>query len=266
MKLEQKAPFYLVSLCLLLLLTIRGAAADPDSKVRILLLHHSTGEVIWKGGVLPWFENYNADNHRNYEIVEQTFPKEKPYGWKNYPYDYWNIWVNHSGANPCMGEPTLEMLVAKYDVISFKHCYPVSRVKGDTGVPDIASEEKRIENYRLQYLALKQKMLKFPATRFVVWTGAALARAATNEEQARRAREFFRWVREEWDQPGDNIFLWDLYALQTEDELYLKDEYAKVPKNSHPSREFAAMAAPLFSRRIVNVIEGRGDVTSLTGR
>lgn len=231
----------------------------------IALLHHSTGNCIWRGGVPEWFEKYNADNGTSYEIMEQAFPKREPYGWKNYPYDYWNIWVEHAGPEPYMEEPTLEMLTQEHEVIIWKHCYPVCKIQEDTGSPDITSEEKRVENYKLQYAALKEKMHAFPDTKFIVWTGAALVEPATNEEEGKRSRAFFEWVKDEWDEPGDNIFLWDLYELETDGGLFLKPEYAPEPTNSHPSDEFSKRMAPLFSQRIVDVIEGRGDSGSLTG-
>ncbi|MFC1525960.1 hypothetical protein ACFL6X_04015 [Candidatus Latescibacterota bacterium] len=231
----------------------------------ILLLHHSTGGVIWKGGVAAWLDQYNTANGTQYQAVEQAYPKSEPYGWANYPYDYWNIWVQHEGDTPHMEEQTLEMLCPENEVIIFKHCYPVSNVTEDTGSPDITSDAKRLENYYLQYGALKDKMRQFPDTRFIVWTGAALVEGATSEDNCRRARQFFEWVRDEWDEPGDNIFVWDFFELETEGGLYLKDEYAAGPGNSHPSPEFAAKTAPLLGQRIVDVIEGRGDSGSVTG-
>lgn len=240
--------------------------AGKGEKMRIIFLHHSTGELIWKGGVPKWFKKYNSENGKKYKISEQIFPKTSPYGWKNYPFDYWNIWVKNAGEKPFMSEPTLEMLTKKYDVIIFKHCFPASDIKEDTGKPDISSEEKRIENYKLQYIALKEKLHQFPEKKFIVWTGAALVKNATDEERARRAKEFFDWVRNEWDQPGDNIYLWDFYELETEGGLYLKDEYAESPKNSHPNAELVQIAAPFFCQRIVEVIEGRGDSTSIAGK
>ena len=81
-----------------------------EMQIRITLLHHSTGYNIWRGGntsivkralrklklsskseVEKWFSNYNSKNGTNYLITEQNFPKREPYGWKNYPFDYYNI-------------------------------------------------------------------------------------------------------------------------------------------------------------------------------
>jgi hypothetical protein len=250
-----------------------GGASDPlaaegrqptAAKAKIVFLHHSTGECVWNGGVKAWFDAYNQANQTDYQITEQDFPKSDPYGWNNYPYDYWNIWVRHAGSSPYQTEPTLEMLTPKYDVIIFKHCFPVSAIEADTGTADVASEAKRVENYKLQYAALKQKLRAFPKTKFIVWTGAALVEAETDEAAARRARAFFDWVRTTWDGRGDNIYLWDFYALETEGGLYLKTAYAAG--DSHPNERFSKMVAPLFCQRIVDVIREEGDKGSVTGK
>ena len=234
-------------------------SGDTEDTVNIIFLHHSTGNVIWKAGVQKWFKKYNKKHGTKYDVVERIFPAESPYGWNNYPYDYWNIWVKNAGPYPYQNEPTLEMLTRDYDLIVFKHCFPVGAIDEDTGAPDVASSEKRIENYVLQYEALKKKMHEFPGTKFLVWTGAALVRQATDEARALRTKRFFDWVKNEWDEPGDNIFLWDFYGLETEGGLYLKDEYAESPTNSHPNKKFAKTAAPLLCQRMVDVLEGRGD-------
>jgi hypothetical protein len=237
----------------------KGKRLATGDDMKIIFLHHSTGKVIWDGGVKKWFKDFNRTGGNKYDISEMEFPREKPYGWNNYPYDYWNIWVNHGGAEKFMNEPTLEILTKKYDLIIFKHCFPVSEIMPDTGTPDIASSEKRLENYKLQYGALRDKMRSFPETKFLVWTGAALVRQRSDEEKGAAAKEFARWVLEEWDEPGDNIFVWDFFGLETEGGIFLQDKYAKSETNSHPDELFAQKAAPLFCRRIVDVMEGRGD-------
>jgi hypothetical protein len=165
-----------------------------------------------------------------------------------------------------MKEPTLEMLTPEYDLIVWKHCFPVSEIGADTGTPAIDSNDKRLENYYLQYAALKEKMHEFPDTKFLVWTGAALTEASTNPNDAQRARTFFEWVKNSWDEPDDNIFIWDFHDIETEGTLYLLPSYAEDNSDSHPNATLANIAAPLFSQRMVDVIEGRGDSGSLTGR
>lgn len=259
----------LAATLVLALMTVPPAAAAPETSpapVRIVFLHHSTGEVLWNAGVPEWFESYNAAHGTAYAIAERAFPQEKPYGWNNYPYDYWNIWVKHAGPRKYQDEPTLEMLTRRYDVIVFKHCFPGSDVGPDEGPADVASDEKSLQNYKLQYDALKRKMRRFPKTKFVVWTGPAQTRSQTDEGNARRAQSFNDWVRGTWDEKGDNIFVWDFRRLETEGGLYAKPEHVVKADDPHPAEAFAARTAPYFAQRVVDVIEGRGDSGDVTGR
>jgi hypothetical protein len=244
---------------------VEGETETAEDGLQILFLHHSTGGVIWEGGVPGWFDAYNAGHGTEYRIAQRAYPGDG-YPWANYPYDYWNIWVDHEGRRQYKKQDTLEIMAAEYDVIVWKHCFPVSAVQPDTGSPKVSSDRKSRENYKLQYEALKAKMHHFPEVQFIVWTGAALVANATDEAQATRAREFFRWVVDTWDEPGDNIYVWDFWQLETEGGLYLLDEYAVSPDDSHPNGAFAARVAPSLARRIVDVIEGRGDTGSLTGQ
>jgi len=253
--------------------------ADMKDQTNIIFLHHSTGNRIWRGDlskiadklgfngdVNKWFDNYKKNDGKNYKINESDFPKESPYGWRNFPFDYYNIWVKNAGNKPYKDEPTLEILTTKYNVIVFKHCFPVSNIKPDLEVPDINSDTKTLANYKLQYAALKEKLLSFPDTKFVIWTPTAQVEQKTNDEEAKRADEFSEWVKTDWDVKGDNIYLWDFRELQVEGGLYFKDEYADSPTNSHPNKKFSNKVAPYFCRRLVDIIEGRGDTSNLTGK
>ena len=273
----------------ILLLSSCSNSRDENTDYNILFLHHSTGRVIWKGetsflsraagkvssrlgnllsgeAALPgMFEDYSKEKGRGYAIKDLEFPKRSPYGWNNFPYDYYNIWVKHAGEKPYMEEPTLEMLTRDNHLIIFKHCFPVSNIIADADSADINSDIKTLSNYKIQYLALRDKLQEFPETKFIVFTGAAQVKSAVTEEEALRAKEFFSWVVNEWDMPDDNIFIWDLYQLQTEGGLYFKDEYAVSASDSHPNGSFAGRVGKLLFSRIIDVIENDGMGTALTG-
>jgi len=249
---------------------LAGCGTNQEPMKKIIFLHHSTGNNVWRGetnryiykliprgDVEKFFDKYNKKNKTGYEIKDQYFPKSEPYGWNNYPFDYYNIWVKNSGEKPYMEEPTLEMLTKEYDVIIFKHCFPVSNINEDTGNPDIDSPVKSIENYKLQYEALKDKMHQFPDNKFIIWTPAVNTQALMSEDQAIRTKEFHDWMINDWDENGDNIYIWDFYKYETDGGIYLAEKNAASPQNSHPNSEFSGRVAPLFGKFIVDVIESR---------
>ena len=251
------------------------AKKDADA-VNILFLHHSTGADIYRGAdvngqsdVQNWVADYNQRQNTKLNFVEQNFPKSKQYGyfgygWENYPYDYYNIWVKNEKKRVYKGEPSLDLLTSHWDVIILKHCFPVSTVKyAEEG--NIDSPEKTIANYKLQYEALRLKLNEYPNTKFIVWTGAALTQASTTEEQAICAKDFFQWVKESWDKPNDNIHIWDFFELETGGGIYMNDEYAASPNDSHPNTYFAQLVAPLFCQRVIDVIYNQGSNTDLAG-
>lgn len=206
-----------------------------DSQKKIIFLHHSTGENIWNGGVEELLDDYN--------VTEQWYPSDSD----NMPYDYWNIWINEA-----TDEQSLDELAENYDLIIFKHCYPVSYVEEEDGSENIGSEKKTLSSYKLQYTSLKKKMLEYSDTKFLVWTGAVLIKDETDQDHAERAQEFFTWVKEEWDEAGDNIYIWDFYSLQTEGGLYFKDKYSDG--DSHPNESFSQTVASDFAQEIIKTI------------
>lgn len=249
-----------------------GDQPSMDSNAKTILLHHSTGAYVYLFGMVPnFFANYNATNDTSYSIERKEYPSNNGYGWQNYPYDYWNIWINNAGETPYLTEDTLELLTPNYDVIVLKHCYPVASMVTDTGNPDIASNIKSMENYKLQYEALKIKMRSFPNNRFIVWTGPAQVESKTTLAQGTIYKQFYNWVVNEWDEPGDNIYLWDFYILETyntgaADEVFLRNEFARSSTDSHPNTTtFAPVVGPCLAQRIIDVIQGKGDTTSING-
>ncbi len=240
---------------------------DPD--MRIVFLHHSTGNLVWDGDlrneeikVKPSFsqvprllKEYNESKGLKISIEERNFPKGDLYPWNNYPYDYYNIWVKNAGPNPYLEEPTLEILSKDFDMIVFKHCFPISNILADEDQANINSEKKTLANYKLQYKALKKKLHEFPNVKFLVWTGAALGESQTNEEEALRAREFAAWVLNDWDEDDDNIEIFDFRYIETEGRLYLKPEFAISSFDSHPNTLVSEKAALLLVDQIISIIE-----------
>jgi hypothetical protein len=261
--------FILLSLLANALLVANGLAADGNEK--IIFLHHSTGGAVYaQGEVDNWIGAYNADNGTAYQIEERAYPNS-PYPWSNYPYDYWNLWLNGACDNAQAGIACMDSLARDYDVVIFKHCFPGAGVLEDTGTPDIASPRKSLENYKLQYRALRDLMDSYTGTQFIVWTLAPLHRLATSTSNAGRARDFVDWVRSDWlsedGRSHPNIAIFDFWGYAAEENdgtstgqgpvNTLRYEYEKSHNNSdsHPNTQANEIIGPHFAEFIVNTIE-----------
>lgn len=244
-----------------------NAEAPAGEGKSVIYLHHSTGGNIWKGGIEDAVKAVNEANGTDISIKEQSYPY-KPHPWDNNPYEYWNLWVNHSGENRLDEQPTLEQITADYDVVAFKHCYTAAGMEPDDGNPDVSSYKKTTANYKLQYEALKTKLNSMPDKTFVLWTVPPKAKGDTTDEAAKLTNEFVDWVKNEWDVPGDNIHLWDYHALAMEgspDGLHPQESYSVKSKDSHPGKEISALASTKFAQRLADVMAGKGDASPITG-
>jgi len=236
----------------------------------IIFIHHSTGAGVYGGGIgLPqWFTNYNTSHSTSYAISEVSYP-DTPYDWANYPYDYWNLWVNTGQCdNSKPGIRCFDWFISNYNVIIFKHCFPGAGIEADNGTPLVSSGIKTIANYKLQYRALRSLMDSYPGNKFIVWTLAPLHRNATDTESAARAREFVNWVKNDWltedSKSHPNIYVFDFFGYAAESNPApvngkvncLKYEYegSHDGNDSHPNATANATIMPLFGQFIVDVI------------
>jgi len=236
---------------------------------KIIFLHHSTGEgVYYEGGVPEWIDDYNSDHGTSYQISERNYP-DSPYDWENYPYDYWNLWINGSCDSSNPNIECMDTLTQSYDVIIFKHCFPGAAIEEDYGNPDVSSSTKTLENYKVQYRALRDMMDGYPDNVFIVWTLAPLHRLATNTSEAARAKQFVDWVEKEFltedGKSHPNFFIFDFWGIVAEDDPNpsngkancLKYEYegSHFGSDSHPNYDANQAAGPEFAETIVDAVE-----------
>jgi len=231
---------------------------------KVIFLHHSTGENVFKAGGVPgYIETFNKAEGKKLEVKEMNYPND-PWPWSNYPYDYWKLWIDGSCKS---GNPNIECikgLASKYDLIIFKHCFPGADIKPNIGKPDITSEVKTLENYKEQYRALRSLFDSYPGTKFMVWTLVPLHRLDTSPECAGRAWEFVKWVKSEWltedKKAHPNIYIFDFFSIVAElnanpsegVRYCLKYEYegSHTDSDSHPNTAANKKAAPLFAKAI----------------
>lgn len=241
-----------------------------NESVRVLT--HSTGRNLYNdGGVSAWFTEYNADHGTDISISRVDFPST-PYPWNNYPYDWWNIWINGACEEGDVNLECIYNLAEQYDVVSWKQCYPGSDILEDLGTPDISSSRKSLENYKLQYRALREMMRQYNDTKFIVWTLAPRHRLATNEGNARRAGEFVEWVRDEWlfenDTDYPNIYIFDFWHLHADENNTLKYEYeiSHSSSDSHPNMLAREENGPRFAQFVANALRDEAYSNQFSGR
>ena len=236
---------------------------------KVVFLHHSTGNnVYYDGNVMQWISDYNTENNTHIDMSDRSFPNS-PYPWSNYPYDYWNLWVDRNCDSEKPSIECIESLVENYNVIIYKHCFPGANILAEAVDPDITSSIKTLGNYKLQYRALRDMMDGYPSTIFIVWTLAPLHRLSTNPDTAARAREFANWVKEEWltedGKEHKNIFVFDFWGNTAElnnnpvngEVNCLRYDYEKshTDGDSHPNQLANETLGPIFAQFIVNCIQ-----------
>lgn len=236
---------------------------------KAIFLHHSTGRNVYeRGNVDKWIKDYNYSNGTSFNLVEKDYPDE-PWPWKNYPYDYWKLWVDGSCDPDNPNIECLENLSEKYDLIIFKHCFPGANILENTGNPDPSSDAKTLENYKVQYNELLDVMDNYRETKFLVWTLAPLHRKATTPENAQRANEFVEWVKNDWlnqnEKENNNVYIFDFFSLVAELNpepehgfqycLKYEYEYNHDSDNSHPNTLANEYVGPVFAERIVEVLK-----------
>lgn len=260
-----------------LLIFLMASTAVFSQKNKAIFLVHSTGTSLYsEGKVADWLQTYNTANATNFQITTRTFPNT-PWPWENYPYDYWKLWVNNSCNNADPDIECLPSIAGNYGLVIFKHCYPGASIEVDLGKPDITSKRKSIENYKLQYRALRTLMDGMPDKKFMVWTLVPLHRLATTTDQANRAYQFVQWMKTEWlTEDGKlhpNIFIFDFFSLAAEMSLSPVNgkqyclkydyEYSHTSNDSHPNTLANSTIGPLFAEAVVKVLTKNYYITNI---
>lgn len=112
----------------------------------------------------------------------------------------------------------------------------------------------------------------------MVWTLVPLHRLATTTEEAARAYEFVKWVKNQWltedGKPHPNIFIFDFYSLAAEInekpvngmQFCLKYEYegSHTSSDSHPNTLANQTIGPIFSQAVVDALTTNYYITNIT--
>ena len=202
----------------------------PSSTVKLIFIHHSTGQ------------NWLADGNGNLGITlrdNNYFVSDTNYGWgpdaigDHTDIPHWYLWFTgsnrdtylaalyaesgqHSSYSRLANDPSGENRV-----IIFKSCFPNSNMDGNPNDPPAASADnnsaltvanaKRIYLDALNYFATRQDTL------FVVITAPPLVQSATSAARATNARAFNEWLVNDYLKlyPYQNVAVFDFYNVLT---------------------------------------------------
>lgn len=236
----RKTLVMVISLALGLLWTANASAfnsAPPDQPVKLIFLHHSTGE------------NWLADDSGQLGIHlrdNRYFVSDTNYGWGTDSIgDYtdignWWLWFRGPNRDVYTAEVYAESGQnssysrlendpgGENEIVMFKSCFPNSNLGGSpndaptTGENPLRGQDsyseyhtvanaKGIYNDLLEYFETRQDKM------FVVITAPPLGAANTTPEHAANARALNNWLVNEWlrDYPYRNVAVFDFYNVLT---------------------------------------------------
>lgn len=168
-------------------------------------------------------------------------------------------------------------IIADFDVVIMKHCFPASDVLEDIGRPNPSSPRQSLENYRAIYQLLRVTFNQNPHTLFIIWTLPPRHRlfepsSGDKKANAARATEFSNWLKRDFLTEGgscNNICVWDFREfVMDRDTNFLRYEYelSHASSDSHPNEAANSKAGPQFAQFVINSIIAFAGSSSLLRR
>jgi hypothetical protein len=200
----------------------------PQEVVKLIFIHHSTGE------------NWLKDDYGNLGLALQAnnyFVSDTNYGWgpdsigdrtdiPNWPEwfvgpnrdTYMNAVYTESRANAGGWDyytRTLSDPGGENEIIMFKSCFPNSDLYGNPNDPPQAGNDFTVANAKYIYNQLLTYFVTRPDKLFVVITAPPIQYPDSPEN----ARAFDTWLVNDWlaenDYPYNNVAVWDFYNVLT---------------------------------------------------
>ncbi len=258
-----------------------ASVSPKDAVDDLLFIHHSSGANWLAGGLrnaLLAKDYIHGQNEIYYGTVVPPDPG-RPRSQGNVPGDntnmnHWILWFNdYLSAIKSQGATA-----GTNRIIMFKSCFPISGVGSVGSEPgDPFSADQTLANYKalyrhpagpgnvytrngITYRPLEDIFAANPDRLFIPVTAPPLDYGATNDADARRARQFNNWLKNEWlksynaAHPGLNnvaVFDWFDVLANPDDALSypnrLKASYGGQSGDSHPNAAANAYSTKLFA-------------------
>ena len=197
----------------------------PDHVVKLIFIHHSTGE------------NWLTDGYGNLgRTLDQNnyFVSDTNYGWgpdaigdrtdipnwtewfaSGMTPTYMNALFNESGQNSSYTR-ILSDPGGENQIIMFKSCFPNSALEGNPNDPAGSYEELSVSGAKYVYNTILQYFATRPDKLFIVITAPPLS----DSTYAKNARAFNNWLVDDWLRENNyqinNVYVFDFYNILTD--------------------------------------------------
>jgi hypothetical protein len=199
-------------------------ANPPETPVRLVFIHHSTGE--------NWLNDENGGLARALQ-QNNYFPSDTNYGWgpdaigDRTDIPNWPEWFRSDNTNRFMQalfqesevhspfERTLPDPGGENQVILFKSCFPNSALEGSPNDPPTPGSDLNVGNAKYIYNEILQYFKTRPDKLFVLITAPPL----TDSAHANNARALNEWLVNNWLRENNytlpNVAVFDFYNILT---------------------------------------------------
>jgi len=206
-----------------------GNTNPPDEVVKLVFIHHSTGE--------NWLTDEYGDLGRtlgenNYFVSDTNYgwgpdsigDRTDIYNWTEwfagentptYMSALFNETGQHSSYTRALSDPGGEN-----QIIMFKSCFPNSALEGSPNDPPGTYEELSVSGAKYVYNTILPFFASHPEKLFVVITAPPLS----DSTHAANARAFNNWLVNDWlrenDYPLNNVAVFDFYNILTDPDAH----------------------------------------------
>jgi hypothetical protein len=243
----------LLSLLLITAFLIAAAPpqdAPPPAPVKLIFIHHSTGENWLTDGYGDLGRTLDANNY---------FVSDTNYGWgpdgigDRTDIPNWTEWFasaqtprymdalfNESGQNSSFTR-TLSDPGGENQIILFKSCFPNSDLAGSPNDPPGSYEDLSVSGAKYVYNTILPYFASRPDKLFIVITAPPLS----DPTHAANARAFNNWLVNDWlaDYSGTNVAVFDFYDILTSGS---GDTLAYPSDDDHPNPQGSRLATEAF--------------------
>lgn len=195
--------------------------------IKVFFLHHSTGAHLLSQGklreqlsnLIPKVElfdhGYNLSTRKRLEsrVWPMLSGLTDNYGnFQNIDYQIPDDNTNPDGLAKLFGLDPFEEnalgKILKYDVIIYKSCYPVTKIKTNS----------QLEEYKENHRSIISVIKKYPDKLFLAFTPPPLRYEMTKVEFSTRAREFVEWMKSEELDCLTNLMIFDYFSLLSDND------------------------------------------------